>query len=476
MHTLPATRIAVNSIMKQNHTSAQRCDALSLRECLAASGGTRVLITGNDVFPNIPLLLGDNYPSQTVFLIADTNTMEAAGNDLEKMLLASGIPIAGSYIFPGEPRLHAEYGYIETLKKTIAGYNSPVPLAVGSGTINDIAKRAAGELELPYLCVPTAASVDGYTSFGSAILKDGHKQTLPCAAPRCVVADTGILSRAPSWLSSSGFADLAGKINAGADWIIADAAAAFGAKGANRIDSKAWAMVQYSLYDYLGRSATAAQGDEDALKALFEALSITGFAMQYARDSRPVSGSEHLLAHVWEMEDLCVNGNPVTHGHKVAIGTLAAIAFLEVLFSGSDAPPPLPPSFRRQSLADRISEVRLAFNGSPALDSVVITSTEKFHDDAAIKKISEGFRDTWKEIREKVLSQIIPYAELKSMLLKALCPVQPAEVNLSRAAVIGCIRRARMIRNRYNGIDLAADLGCFDTVLSRMETSEIYLY
>jgi glycerol-1-phosphate dehydrogenase [NAD(P)+] len=461
--------------------------APTLDECLDASGGTKALITGNGVYTKIPGLIKTEYGSQKVFIIADTHTMQAAGNDLTQILVANGIEIIGSHIFPAEPRLHAEYCHVETLKKALSAYMASgisaqqvVPVAVGAGTINDLVKRAAGEIALPYFCIPTAASVDGFTSFGAAILKDGFKQTLACNAPTCIVADTNVLSQAPTWLSSSGFADLAGKIVAGADWLIADAASAFGAKGADPIEPKAWVMVQHGLYDYLSRSITAAQGDQDALKALFEALSITGFAMQYARDSRPVSGSEHLFAHVWEMEDLSVNGIPVTHGHKVAIGTLAATAFLEILFEDSNGPPPCPSSFRPLTFDQRMAEAKSAFTAfkanNAALDSVLKTCADKFPDMQTVKASREGFMDTWKDIREKVLEQITPYTELKDILIKAQCPVLPAEVNLTRSAIIDCTRRAQMIRKRYNGLDLAMDLGCFETVLARMEVSGMYLY
>jgi glycerol-1-phosphate dehydrogenase [NAD(P)+] len=461
----------------------KKLPALSLDECIAAAGGTKSFVTGKDVYREIPALLGNLFNAKSIFIIADANTMNAAGNDLARVLAEQGIEVAGTCIFPGEPRLHAEYAHIAAITKAFAadcgaanGSPQPIPAAVGSGTINDLVKLAATELSLPYLCVPTAASVDGFTSFGSAILKNGFKQTIPCGAPRCIVADTGILAKAPAWLSSSGFADLAGKIIAGSDWIISDAAAAFNAKGADLIEPKAWAMVQHGLYDYLERSVCAAQGDQDALQALFEALAITGFAMQYTQDSRPVSGCEHLFAHIWEMDDLCVDGNPVTHGHKVAIGTLAATAFTEIFFAGSDGPPAPPTSFRRPSLEDRIAEIKTAFARSPALDSAVATGVDKFPDEKTAALTAEGIRSTWKELRSKIFAQITPYAELKEMLAKARCPVLPAEVNLKRANIISCAKRAQMIRKRYNVLDLAWDLGCFETVLAKMEASGIYFY
>ena len=456
--------------------------AIALDACIASSGGTQALVAGNDVYRDIPGILQTHFDSQRVFLIADENTMQAAGNEVEQALAAQGIDIAGKYVFPSEPQLHSEYSHVETIKESIIriidslpDVTGPlVPVSVGSGTITDLVKRSASELSLPFLCVPTAASVDGYTSFGAALMKDGHKQTLSCDAPRCIVADTGVLSRSPSWLSSSGFGDLAGKIIAGADWIIADAAAPFGANGADRIDPTAWAMVQPGLYHNLDNSLAAVHGDKDALRTLFESLAITGFAMQYLRDSRTVSGAEHLFAHVWEMDNLCINSVPVTHGHKVAMGTLACAAFLEVLFADPAGPPPPPAAYRRPSLSDRIAEIQLAFTNSPGLTSVVETGNAKYPSDDVLSQTCQGFCDTWKDIREKVLEQVIPYTELKEMLIQAQCPVLPGEINLSRISLIACARRAQMIRNRYNELDLAWDLGCFETVLARIEASDKY--
>ena len=45
-----------------------------------------------------------------------------------------------------------------------------MPVAVGSGVMNDLVKHAAFALGRPYLCVATAASMDGYTSARRAAL------------------------------------------------------------------------------------------------------------------------------------------------------------------------------------------------------------------------------------------------------------------------------------------------------------------
>ena len=67
--------------------------------------------------------------------------------------------------------------------------SSAIPVAVGSGTINDLTKLAAHQLGRPYIVVATAASMDGYTAYGASITHQGSKQTFDCPAPLAVIAD-----------------------------------------------------------------------------------------------------------------------------------------------------------------------------------------------------------------------------------------------------------------------------------------------
>jgi glycerol-1-phosphate dehydrogenase [NAD(P)+] len=455
---------------------------LGLEECIAAASDTKCLVVKEGALEEIPGLLNRYFAGGRVFLVADNNTFKAAGEAVLEIIRAAGIGDAGIYIF-SDNWPHAEYGHVETLREALnkaraepGGEAGIVPLAAGSGTINDLVKRAASELGLPYLCVPTAASVDGYTAYGAALLYEGFKQTLPCAAPLVVAADTSVLAGAPAFLGSSGFADLAGKLIAASDWIIADRVAAIdpSVPGAEAIDPKAWSMIQPSLRDTLEKSVPAAQGDRDAVKTLFEGLGITGLALQYMKNSRSVSGSEHMWSHVWEMQNLSARGIPVTHGHKVAVGTLAAAAFTETLFS--EKPSLKAISHPRQSWAEREASIRAAFTGyDRAAGAALKTSREKFIDDPArAKKLAEGILDNWENIREAVSAKLPPYAELYAMLKKAGCPLKPEETGLTRERILSTARNAQMIRNRFTVLDLAYETGVFEDTLKRLESSGVY--
>lgn len=64
------------------------------------------------------------------------------------------------------------------------------------------------------------------------------------------------------------------------------------------------------------------KGDKKAVTAVFEGLILCGAAMKFAGVSRPASGIEHYLSHIWDMRGVEF-GTPVElHGIQCAVGTL----------------------------------------------------------------------------------------------------------------------------------------------------------
>ncbi|MDR0401245.1 MAG: iron-containing alcohol dehydrogenase, partial [Treponema sp.] len=172
----------------------------SLADCLKAADETRDMLANRGCYAEIPSLIKGLYRGSGVYLISDEHTWKAAGEGLKAILEGAGIPIRGEFRFPAEPRLHAEYFNITAIREKLSALpnlDETVPVAVGAGTVNDLVKRAASELNRTYLCVPTASSVDGYTAYGAAILYDGYKQTMPCPAPLALAAEPEVLAKAP---------------------------------------------------------------------------------------------------------------------------------------------------------------------------------------------------------------------------------------------------------------------------------------
>jgi glycerol-1-phosphate dehydrogenase [NAD(P)+] len=369
-------------------------------------------------------------------------------------------------IFPGAPRLHPEFDHVLRIEAFLKAHDG-TPVAVGSGVVNDLVKLAAHRLGRPYLCVATAASMDGYTAFAAAITHDGIKRVDPCAAPRVVLADVDVLAAAPPAMAASGYGDLLGKVIAGADWMIA------GALGIETIDPTAWEHSQHGLREWTGDPQALSRREPKAFSLLIEGLLMAGLAMQAARSSRPASGSEHLFSHLWEMEGLRHGDDEPSHGFKVGLGTVAAAALAEKLVM-QDLTALDPAALQSTWPAwDRVEPaVRRSFADPHVAASAVEESRAKHLTRAALRRRIETIRRAWPELQRALWAQLSPVEELRVMLASAGCPTTPEELGLTRAQLKRDYARAGQIRSRYTLLDLAAETGQLDSLVGSLFTRE----
>lgn len=246
-------------------------------------------------------------------VICDANTRKAAGDAVQALLPASHV------VCLDPENLHAdEHGV--AMVRAVLPEQPDVLLAVGAGTIHDLTRFMAHErslphCELPFVSVPTAASVDGFVSTVAAMTWHGCKVTLPAVAPVAVVADSTVFAAAPGRLTASGVGDLLGKYVALADWRIAALVSG------EYLCEAVCAMEDEALLRVLDHLGDIAAGSLAGCEELMAGLLLSGLAMQMVGNSRPASGAEHHLSHLWEME--VINGRlNAYHGEKVGVGTL----------------------------------------------------------------------------------------------------------------------------------------------------------
>ena len=111
--------------------------------------------------------------------ICDTNTYQATEEILEEVY------DRGQLVVLDADGLHADNYAIEIVVNNMDD-DIDIIIAVGAGTIHDISRYIAYQYKIPFVSVPTAASVDGFVSTVAAMTFDGLKKTVPCAAPICV--------------------------------------------------------------------------------------------------------------------------------------------------------------------------------------------------------------------------------------------------------------------------------------------------
>jgi glycerol-1-phosphate dehydrogenase [NAD(P)+] len=434
-----------------------------IRAALAEATDTAEVAIGSGALASVAEVVEGGAGDRPVQVVADATTWEVAGAAVQRRLEAAGRATQAPYRFPPGALVTATYDNVERVRDALAAHHA-VPVAVGSGSLNDIVKRAAAETGRPYVVVATAASMDGYTAFGAAITRDGYKQTMTCPAPRAVVADLEVLAGAPPAMTASGFGDLLGKVTAGADWLVADAL------GAEPVDPTAWELAQGSLREAIGHPAELAGGDRDALGRLVEGLVLSGLAMQAHASSRPASGAEHQFSHLWEMEGLGHDRRPpLSHGFKVGVGTVAIAALYERLLDRDLADLDIKGLRRAWPGPEQAEAAVRAAHTTPGLDEAAVAETLAKHaDPAALARRLAVLADRWPLLRDRLRAQLLPAARLRELLAAAGAPTRPAELELTAEAFRDTYRRARMIRRRYTVLDLAAETGTLDELVDEL--------
>ncbi len=424
-----------------------------LTEAMRHAETTKELFSDVGAIAALPGALKRHFGQNSFFLVADENTYEVAGKQVKALLDEAELPIAKEHIFPGKPMLAADFQYAELLSQRFLAAADSIPIAVGSGTINDIVKLAAHMAKRPYVCVATASSVDGYASDGAAMLTDGAKMTHPCPAPTIIIGDDEIMATAPAILTASGYADLMAKIPAGADWIIADHL------GEAPMDLISWDLVQTNLRSYLG--------DPSDTGAIFMGLTLCGIAMQHQKDSRPVSGAEHLLSHVWEMEGLTHEGEAPLHGIKVGVGSLMITQIYEHIFSSTliEGDPLAPYEQMIGSQLALLKEYFSAIGNIPLMEKIL---RSKYADPARQGARRATLVADWQLLKEQVTAQLYTYEEMEDLLQRAGCATRFSEIGLDATRGYGTIKKAQLIRNRYTVMDVLDDLGIMDQTISAL--------
>lgn len=249
---------------------------------------------------------------KSIVMICDENTYQAAGIQVEALL-----PNLKKIVL-NPSNLHANEHGVALAEKGLREIGAvDLMIAVGSGTVHDITRYEAYEKKVPFISVPTAASVDGFVSTVAAMTWNGCKVSITTVSPSVVVADTNIFKEAPLRLTASGVSDLLGKYTALADWKISHILT-------NEYICDEICELEYRALDSLRESLPGLiKKEEKSYEDLMYGLLLSGIAMQMTGNSRPASGAEHHMSHLWEMEVLN-DTIDFYHGEKVGVGLVLA--------------------------------------------------------------------------------------------------------------------------------------------------------
>lgn len=270
---------------------------------------------GSGCIQELPAILKD-LGATRIFMLADNNTYEAAGRQVEELLKEAGLSYHMRLFETKTPLVPNEYALGSALAKMETG--DDMLLAVGSGTLNDLTKYISARTGVPYVIAATAPSMDGYASTVAPMILDGIKTTLPAVYPKAIVADVDIMKDAPMPMLTAGFGDIIGKYTALCDWRLSRQL------NGEYYCEEAATLVERALEKCANNAQGLAKRDPQAVEAVTEALILSGVAMGLVGNSRPASGAEHHMAHYWEMDALKRGEEHPLHGN--AVGTAAVIS------------------------------------------------------------------------------------------------------------------------------------------------------
>ncbi|MBA9087604.1 glycerol-1-phosphate dehydrogenase [NAD(P)+] [Fontibacillus solani] len=244
----------------------------------------------------------------------DDNTYEAAGKELAFILKVAGIEFTLCELTPNETGdvVADEATLVQLMLELETGISDAI-VAVGSGTIHDIVRFVSHQCGIPFISVPTAPSVDGFTSAGAPLIIRGIKKTIPAVPPVAIFADLDILKKAPQRLVAAGFGDMLGKYTSLFDWKFSHFTAG------EPYNERVALITEQALQSCVKHAEVIGKRTEEGIRVLMTALVESGIAMLMFGQSHPASGAEHHVSHYWEMEYLRRGHRALLHGAKVGV-------------------------------------------------------------------------------------------------------------------------------------------------------------
>ncbi len=242
-----------------------------------------------------------------ILIVADKNTYPLCGDKVKSLLTDKQIDVL---VYEDDGILVPNEIAIEKMMNAVTDTTDLI-IGIGSGVIQDLCKYVSFEKKLPYYIIATAPSMDGYASVGAALIIENMKVTYNAHVPKAIICDTDILKDAPMDMIRSGYGDILGKFSCLNDW-----------KLSHIVNYEYYCeYIADMTYDMLKKTKDLGQRlqnrEPEAIQTLMEALIGVGIAMAYSGNSRPASGSEHHMAHYFEIVGIVKDEPYFSHGTDV---------------------------------------------------------------------------------------------------------------------------------------------------------------
>lgn len=246
------------------------------------------------------LKLGEN-----ALVLYGPRTREIAGKEveesLEEVFNVTGVEIR-----------EASMDEVRRTENMIEGETINWVVAVGGGSVIDVAKLASYRKNIPFISFPTTASHDGIASANASIKDLGAKTSVRARPPIAVIADVKVIKTAPYRFLAAGVGDIISNFTAVRDWQLAHRL-----KG-EYYSEYAASLSLMSAKMIIKNADIIRLGNEEAVRKVVKGLISSSVAMSIAGSSRPASGAEHLFSHALD----AIAPKTALHGEQTGVGTI----------------------------------------------------------------------------------------------------------------------------------------------------------
>lgn len=374
-----------------------------------------------------------------LLMVADRNTYAALGERVEAALRDAGFDLKTVLLTSDEVTADAH----NILQILIAANNEGRTfLAVGSGTITDLTRFTSHRTGVPFISMPTAPSVDGFTSIGAPTIVRGVKKTLVSQPPAAIFVDIETLASAPRPLLAAGFGDMMGKFTSAADFRLGRLLwdEPYDEEIAERTRHAAQLCVD--SVDQIGSAS------EQGAEILFNNLVESGYCMLDFGDSRPASGTEHHISHFIEMRLLQQGQKALLHGAKVGVATVRTAQLYDRIkqLTQPEAAQLIAQAVQ-PAAADEEATIRAAYGD--LADELLREQAAFIHMSTdAYSALKEEISEQWPQI-QAIAQQVPAAAEITKWLKTVGAPTTPAELGIADAEFELAYNHGHYLRQRF---------------------------
>jgi len=271
----------------------------------------------------------DAHPDAPLVVVMDETPMRRAGESLKDLFLATlrneGWQVQVCRMRADESgQVHTDMPHIREVQAGLSRGCSV--LSVGSGVVTDIAKHGCflfqqetGE-SVPLAVYQTANSVSAFTSNMSPTFVDGVKRTLDSRYPDALICDLETLCDAPMEMTTGGVGDMLAVFVSFPDWYLAHRL------GMDSTYSELAKNLVGPLDGLLLAHADGIRsGRMESVALLAKIIALGGLAMSLSHATTPMSGFEHVMSHVLDLQAEIDHAPLTVHGSQVALATLAGL-------------------------------------------------------------------------------------------------------------------------------------------------------